>query len=161
LACERQALNLDWGVVFGLTGVGVGLISLVYARTQAINARRQADAAHLSGTLQAQQEMTDRIHRARMDLIQDPTVFEAYLDAIPDLKRLLPPGTSLQAVVNVRNSIDGLQDMYFLRKRSIAEDHHWLAWTAHFIPISRLSIARPIFLRPVFDGQPPADPKEP
>lgn len=166
---------IDWGVVFGLTGLAVGLGSLVYARTQAINARRQADAAHLASTLQVQQEMTDRIHRARMDLMQDTVVGKMYLDAIPQLKELLPAETSLQAVINVRNTIDGLQDAFFLRRRSIVEDHHWRAWSAHFVPISRLPITRPIFdsavsrgalhpefaafLQPIFDGEPLVDPK--
>lgn len=169
-------MTIDWGVVFGLSGFAVGLGSLVYARTQAINARRQADAAHLASTLQTQQEMTDRIHRARMDLLQDPIVGKLYLDAIPQLKESLPPDTSLQAVINVRNTIDGLQDVFFLRKRAIVEDHHWRAWTAHFVPISRLPITRPIFegaavrgalhpefvafLRPIFAGEPLADPKQ-
>ncbi len=171
-----NSLTIDWGVVFGLTGVAVGLGSLVYARTQAINARRQADAAHLASTLQTQQEMTDRIHRARMDLLQDPIIGKLYLDAIPKLKEFLPPDTSLQAVINVRNTIDGLQDVFFLRRRSIVEDHHWRAWIAHFVPISRLPITRPIFesavargaldpefaafLQPIFDGRPLGDPKK-
>ena len=169
-------LTIDWGVVFGLTGFAVGLGSLVYARTQAINARRQADAANLASTLQAQQEMTDRIHRARMDLMQDAIIGKMYLDAIPQLKEHLPPDASLQAVINVRNTIDGLQDVFFLRKRAIVEDHHWRAWIAHFVPISRLAITRPIFdsavargalhpefaafLRPIFDGETLADPKK-
>lgn len=47
-------MSVDWGVVFGLTGVAVGSLSLLYARTQAIHARRQADAANLATTLQLQ-----------------------------------------------------------------------------------------------------------
>jgi hypothetical protein len=166
---------VDWGVVFGLTGVAVGAISLVYARTQALHARRQADAAHLASTLEVQRAMADRIYQVRMDLARNPQAAELFLDANPSLREVFAEGTSLETAIIVRNLFDGLQDMYFLRKRSIVEDHHWENWVAAFGPISRMPLARRIyenavsrnaldpefaaFVRPMFEDRPVADPK--
>jgi hypothetical protein len=170
-------VTVDWGLVFGLTGVAVGGASLLYARTQAIHARRQADAANLATTLQLQREMSDRIFQHRMALIRDPLIAKMYYENIPNLPEIArEDGHTLESLVTIRNAMDGLQDMYFLRKRGIVEKYHWRHWAAAFsvvarAPITRLvydnGIARDVwepefvkFLAPLFDGQPLADPKE-
>lgn len=169
-------MSVDWGVVFGLTGVAVGGASLIYARTQAMHARRQADALNLATTLQLQREMSDRIFQHRMALIHDPIVARLYyksLPNIPDVTR--DDGALLESLVTIRNAIDGLQDMYFLRKRGVVEKYHWRHWTSAFnaiwpAPTMRLvfdhGVERDVwdpefvaFLRPIFEGQPLADPK--
>lgn len=166
---------MDWGVVLGLSGIGVGLLSLVYARTQALNARRQADAAHLASTLEVQRAMADRIYQARMDLARNPEAAQLYLDANPGLREVFADGTSLETAIIVRNMLDGLQDMYFLRKRSIVGDHHWQNWVAALGPVARIPLARKIldnavernaidgefatFVRPLFEGGTLVDPK--
>lgn len=168
-------MNVDWGIVFGLTGVAVGSISLVYARTQAIHARRQADAANLATTLQLQREMSDRIFLHRMALVEDPIVSKVYYKALPTLADGPADGAVLSSLVTMRNAIDGLQDMYFLRKRGVVEKYHWRHWTSVFNTISHAPTMRLVydhgiehdvwdpefveFLRPVFDGQPLSDPK--
>lgn len=166
---------MDWGVVFGLGGMTVGLLSLVYARTQALNARRQADAAHLASTLEVQRAMAERIYQVRMDLVRSPEATEMYLDANPGLRKVFADATSLESVVIVRNMLDGLQDMYFLRKAGIVGDHHWQNWVAAFGPVARIPLARRIFdnavernaidaefaafVRPLLDGGTLVDPK--
>jgi hypothetical protein len=170
-------MNVDWGVIFGLTGVAVGSVSLLYARTQAIHARRQADAANLATTLQLQREMSDRIFQHRMALIRDPLIAKIYYENIPNLPEIArEDGHTLESLVTIRNAMDGLQDMYFLRKRGIVEKYHWRHWTAAFSVVARAPVARMVydngiardvwepefveFLRPLFDGQPLVDPKE-
>lgn len=166
---------MDWGVVFGLAGFGVGLVSLIYARTQAVHARRQADAAHLVTTLELQRTMSERIYQGRMDLVRNPGTARMYLDANPILREIYPDVAAMEAIVPLRNLIDGLQDMYFLRKEGIVGDHHWRNWMAAFGPIATMPIARQIFdnaiarqalepefiefLRPMFEGKPLGDPK--
>jgi hypothetical protein len=169
-------VTVDWGVVFGLTGVAVGLFSLVYARTQAINARRQADAAHMATALQLQREMSDRVFQHRMALIRDPIVAKLYYENIPGLVEALSDGTAaLESLVTIRNAIDGLQDVYFLRKRGIIEEYHWRSWASAFNVIARVPMFRLVYenavarnaldpefatyLRPLLDGTPLADPK--
>lgn len=170
-------MTVDWGIVFGLTGVAVGSVSLLYARTQAIHARRQADAANLATTLQLQREMSDRIFQHRMALIHDPLIAKIYYENIPNLPETTrEDGHTLESLVTIRNAMDGLQDMYFLRKRGIVEKYHWRHWTAAFSVVARAPIARMVydngiardvwdpefvkFLEPLFDGKPLADPRE-
>jgi hypothetical protein len=177
VACERHGVSVDWGVVFGLTGVAVGGASLLYARTQAIHARRQADAANMATALQLQREMSDRILQHRMALIRDPVVAKLYYENIPGLVEALNDGSgTLESLVTIRNAIDGLQDVYFLRKRGIVEEYHWRSWSSAFNVIARVPIFRLVYenavarnaldpefaayLRSLVDGQPLTDPKK-
>ncbi len=155
--------------------MAVGMLSLVYARTQALHARRQADAAHLATTLEVQQAMAERMRQARMSLTSNPRVMASYLDANPEMRELYPDVASVETTVVVRNIIDAFQDMYFLRKEAIVDDHFWRNWMASFVPVSRMPVARAVFenavkreaidpefasfLRPVFESQPLKDPK--
>lgn len=176
MARGGSLVSVDWGVVFGLTGVAVGGASLIYARTQAFHARRQADAAYLATTLQLQREMSDRIFQHRMALIRDPGVANMYYENVPGLSEALKDGSaSLEGVITIRNAIDGLQDVYFLRKRGIMEEYHWRHWASAFNVIGRTrmfglvfenAVARKAldpefaaYLKPLLDGQPLADPK--
>lgn len=169
-------MNVDWGVTFGVTGFCVGLLSLVYARTQALHARRQADAANMATALQLQHEMSERIFQQRMALIRDPGVAKMYAENVPGLSEALQDGrATLESVVTIRNAIDGLQDVYFLRKRGIVEEYHWRHWASSFnvigrIPLFRLvyenAVARNAFdpefaahLQPLLNGRPLTDPK--
>jgi hypothetical protein len=45
----------------------------------------------------------------------------------------------------VRNAIDEMQDIYFLRKRALVDDHHWRTWVSAFIPIARIPFTRDVF----------------
>ncbi|MEO7202638.1 MAG: hypothetical protein ABI431_07380 [Candidatus Tumulicola sp.] len=152
----------------------VGLLSLVYARTQAVHAQRQADAAQLATALELQRAMAERMYQARMDLVTSPEVAKEYVESNPHLHEIYGNGT-LAAVAIVRNAIDGLQDIYFLRKQGIVQDHQWKNWTSSFVPIARMPLTRTIydnavargaldaqfaaFLLPVFDGEALGDPK--
>src|SRR5580704_4678354 len=105
--------------------MAVGMLSLVYARTQALHSRRQADAAHLATTLEVQQTMAERMYQARMSLIRNPGTMALYLEANPEMRELYPDVASIESTVAVRNIIDDLQDMYYLRKMAIVDDQFW------------------------------------
>lgn len=168
-------LKIDWGITFGLAGLAVALLSLVYARTQAVHAQRQADAAQLAATLDLQRAMADRIYRTSMDLVSKPDIMTLYLQANPSIREVYPDAATFESALVVFNLIEGLQDMYFLRKSSIVEDHHWRTWMGAFAPVARMPITRKIydnavtrelidpefaiFLRPIFDGRSLTDPK--
>jgi hypothetical protein len=165
---------MDLGVVFGLSGIAVGFISLVYARTQALNVKRQADEAHRAATLEIQNAMLQRLYDIRAQLLNSPAVLKEYLDANPAMRELYHDPEYLASTIFVRNGIDGLQDIYFLRKRSLVDDHHWRSWVTAFVPIARMPLARAVFdnavarqalepefevfLRAILDGAPAVDP---
>ncbi len=167
---------MDLGVVFGLSGIAVGLVSLVYARTQALNATRQADAAHRAATMEIQNAMLQRINDVRSQLLNSPAVLKEYLDANPGMRELYHDPEYLRSAMFVRNGIDNLQDIYFLRKQSLVDDHHWRSWASSFVPIARMPLTRrvfdnavsrqalapefEIFLKSILDGEPAADPAE-
>lgn len=166
---------MDLGIVFGVTGMTVGLLSLVYARTQAVHAQRQADAAQLATALELQGAMAERIYQARMDLVTNPDVAKEYFESNPHVHEILGSHGTLPGLAIVRNAIDALQDIYFLRKQGIVQDHQWTNWTSSFVPIARMPLTRSVyenavargaldagfatFLLPVFDGKTLGDPK--
>ena len=167
---------MDLGVVFGLSGIAVGLVSLVYARTQALNATRQADAAHRAATMEIQNAMLQRINDMRNQLLNSPAALKEYLDVNPAMLELYHDPEYLKSAIFVRNSIDNLQDIYFLRKQSLVDDHHWRSWASSFVPIARMPLTRSVFdnavsrqaldpefetfLEAILDGKPVADPAE-
>ena len=102
---------MDLGVVFGLSGMAVGLVSLVYARTQAINAKRQADSAHRAATLEIQNAVSQRISDVRLQLVNSSVAMKEYLDANPAMRELYHDPEYLKSTMVVRNAIDGLQDV--------------------------------------------------
>lgn len=136
---------MDLGVVFGLSGMGVGIISLVYARTQALHVKRQADAAHRASTMEIQNAMVQRIYEIRTQLANSPVALKEYLSANPAMGELYHDPEYLKSMIFIRNGIDGLQDIYFLRKQSLVDNHHWLNWVTAFVPIARMPTARAIF----------------
>jgi hypothetical protein len=167
---------MDLGIVFGVTGMTVGFLSLVYARTQAVHAQRQADAAQLATALELQGAMAERIYQARMDLVTNPDVAKEYFESNPHAREILGSNGTLAGLAIVRNAIDALQDIYFLRKQGIVQDHQWINWTSSFVPIARMPLTLSVydnavargaldarfaaFLLPVFDGKTLGDPKE-
>lgn len=168
---------MDLGIVFGLSGIGVGIISLVYARTQALHVKRQADAAHRATTMEIQNAMMQRIYDMRAQLANSPAALKEYLSVNPDMGELYHDPEYLKSIIFVRNGIDGLQDIYFLRKASLVDNHHWRNWLSAFVPVVRMPVVRAIFenavarqaldpefegfFRQLLDGQPVSDPAAP
>jgi hypothetical protein len=165
---------MDLGVVFGLSGMAVGVISLVYARTQALHVKRQADAANRAATMEIQSAMMQRLYDIRSQLVNSPVAVQQYLAANASMREIYQDAEYLKSTIFVRNGIDGLQDIYFLRKRSLVDDHHWRNWISAFVPLARMPLTRAIFenavsrqaLEPEFedffrhllDGRPAPDP---
>jgi len=165
---------MDLGIVFGLSGMAVGFVSLAYARTQAVHIRRQADAANRATTMEIQSALMERLYEIRNQLVNSPVTIEEYLKSNPALRELYHDPQYLKSTIMVRNGIDGFQDLYFLRKQSLVDNHHWRNWTSAFIPIARMPLTRAVFenavsrqalepeferfFRALLDGVPAADP---
>jgi hypothetical protein len=128
--CRERVFSVDWGIAFGVTGMAIGLLSLVYARTQAVHAQRQADAAQLATALELQRAMAERIYQARMDLVTNPEVAKEYLESNPHLRELYGERATLARSIYDNAVARGALDAQFAA-----------------------------FLLPVFDGKPLNDPK--
>lgn len=136
---------MDLGVVFGLSGMAVGFVSLAYARTQALHLRRQADAANRASTMEIESALMQRLYDIRTQLFASPVVMEEYLSSNPAMRKLYHDPEYLKSTLMVRNVIDGLQDIYFLRKQSLVDNHHWRNWTTAFVPLARMPLTRAVF----------------
>jgi hypothetical protein len=53
--------DMDLGLVFGLVGFVTAVLSALYARAQAVEARRQAEAAHLAAAIELNRSMNEHM----------------------------------------------------------------------------------------------------
>lgn len=165
---------IDYGVVFGVVGVLVALASATYARAQATATRRQADAeAHLA-RVEVNRALADRVRHVRSLLLTHPEVAEEYLQSNPGIAAAFAGAGGLASVVVLRDLLDSMQEVYFLRVEHIVSDHDWRLWVTSLVPFTRMPSFRGVYenargrgaLEPPFDafmshffeGRLPADP---
>jgi len=165
---------MDLGVIFGFTGFVTAVLSAIYSRTQALEARRQAEAAHASTMVELSRSLNEQMLQSRATLIANDSLVREYLDANPAIAKMCPDPSAIRAFITVRGVIDTLQDMYFLRKSGIATSHQWRHWTTPLVPVARMPTFRLVFenaerggaidpefaawSRPLLDGKALADP---
>ena len=166
---------MDLGFIFGFLGFATAVLSAIYSRAQAAEARRQAEAAHLEAAVELNRAMNEQMLQSRMGLVNNPMLAREYLEANPAIGAVYGDVEGLAAHIQLRNLIDSFQDIYFLRKRGIAEDHHWRQWTSALLPVSRMASFRAVFdscvqraaieeefaafMNVLFEGKPPVDPR--
>jgi hypothetical protein len=165
---------MDLGTIFGLLGFVTAVLSAIYSRTQAVEARRQAEAAHASMAVDLSRSLNEQMLQSREGLVTNALLAREYLEANPVIAAMCPNPAALEAFVTVRNVIDTLQDMYFLRKEGVASSHQWRHWTSPLVPIARMPTFRTAFenaargkaidpefaewIAPLLDGKVPGDP---
>jgi hypothetical protein len=131
--------DVDYGVVFGLAGLIAGLGSVVYARSSASAARRQAEESARVALVEISRDLNERVVAARGDIVGDPVLWEEFRAANPDLAQLY---AEARPTILMRNYIDLSQDVFILRKRGIVQDHHWRNWAGSLLVNSRLPTFR-------------------
>ena len=128
-------MNIDAGVLIGIAGAFLAIISIIYARSQAHAQRRQVEEM---------QRQTDELRRAQHfetshTLMKD--AIEARQAWIAHFRReWAPPGIqaalerplglldgNLEALIRVRTYVEQLQEMFFARKAELVADDHWRA----------------------------------
>jgi hypothetical protein len=155
---------MDLGTVFGLVGLLVALMSLVYVRTQAEASRLQAEAtaeqtriARRIAALEVSLRLADRTFDVRREMMAEPAVIEAYWRANPQLEETHARAGGIGAVMMIRRMLDSTQDIYLLRKEGIVTDAHWRNWIAALRPFMKMPEVRAILdnavERQVFDDE--------
>ena len=126
-------MNLDAGILTGVTGAILATISLIYARSQAHAQRRQVEE------MQRQTEETRRAQHFETSHALMKDAIAARQDwALHFRKEWAPPtiGTPLEKtltlfegnwdlVFRVRAYVEQLQEMFFARKADLVADDHW------------------------------------
>ncbi|MHB8585674.1 MAG: hypothetical protein ACYDDF_07545 [Thermoplasmatota archaeon] len=175
--------GLDTGTLLGGAGVIVAFGSLIYtlrqlrvaenstrfAEEQARAARAQADEAKRVAILTSNAEVSERLRELRArNLRTNPSPPN-------DLQKLIEIAGGLERYIMFRDTIDTVQDVYFLRKAGAITDEHWrvlmkgqMPTVVHnpgFQEIYRTLLRTNLvsdeferFFEPIFDGKEVGDP---
>jgi hypothetical protein len=154
---------MDTGTVFGLAGLVVALVSLVYVRTQAAASRMQAEASaeqtritRRIAALEASLRLEDRAFELRREMGDHPAFLEAYFRANPQLQQVIERAGGFQTAMMIRRMIDTTQDIHVLRREGVITDEHWRTWIAAFPPWTKMAEFQVVFdsavARGIYDG---------
>ncbi len=165
---------MDLGLLLGALGIGTAVASALYSRAQALEARRQVEGLQRDAVLKGSRATSDAMLVVRMGIVNTPELMEEYLAANPEMAALYGGTDRIRAVIHLRNYLDVMQDVYFLRKEGIVAPHQWRGWVAALQPFTRMPTFRSMcegaiqrkslddeflaFLREVLDGRSPPDP---
>ncbi len=165
---------MDLGLLFGALGIGTAVLSAVYARAQALEARRQVEGMRREAMLKSSRAISDAMLAMRTGLVNSPEIMREYLASNPQMAAAYGDVDRIRSVIHLRNYLDVMQDVYFLRKEGIVAAYQWRGWVGALVPFARTptfralcenGIARrtlddefAVFLRTVLDDKPPPDP---
>ncbi|MHB8604357.1 MAG: hypothetical protein ACYDCK_03795 [Thermoplasmatota archaeon] len=162
-------MALDPTLALALVGLLVAGFTLAYSRSQA----RQAERATLLGSNLA---MFERFARMRSRLRDHPPVLAEFLAAHPEVERVQREVGGPDVYVMMRDVMDTLQDVYFMRRAGVVTDQYWHMWSHSLLALyggmptfrkvfefaAKNGYLHPQFVafyRPVFEGRQVADPR--
>jgi hypothetical protein len=164
----------DLGVLLGGVGIATGLASILYARVQAGQSRRQAEQATHMTLLAANQHVIQRLQATREQLGKSAILVEMQR-AVPDLQGAIAAAGNWNDYILLREVTEIFQDAYFMRRDAIITDAYWTdltgiasiwAKTPSFKTVFDYAVTRDLThaefvdsFRPVFAGQRWRDPK--
>jgi hypothetical protein len=139
------------GVILGGAGCVATAISAVYFRQQAAAAHRQADEARRQSEsatrvamMQSNLAMYERFRETRNQFLRFPNLEREWRETQPAFSEMFDASGGIDKFVAVREAMDTLQDVYFLRKDGIVTDQYWHVWTRTFF---RFYAKMPTFLK--------------
>lgn len=135
----------DLGVILGLTGIGTGVVSIVYARAQVSAARHQAkEAAHMT-RLASSQHLFERFHDARDRVAQTPHLVDEVRDHVPGLAPVMKVAGGYAPFIVMREVCELFQDAYYLRKSGIMTSAYWADFRGNFVLWAYIPTFRAVF----------------
>jgi len=143
-----------FGVVLGGAGCVASATSAVYFRSQAraahrqaAEAQRQSENADRLALMQSNLEMYARFRETRNQFLHFPNPQREWRETQPRFAEMFDACGGLDNFIAVREAMDTMQDVYFLRKDGCVTDQYWHVWTKTFF---RFFAEMPTFLK-VFD----------
>lgn len=133
-----------FGVVLGGAGMITGAASLVYVRTHSRAALRHSESAERLALMESNIAMFARFRQTRDSFLKFPNLQKEWRESWPHLAQLFDDCGGLESYFAVREAMDTLQDVYFLRKQRAISDQYWHMWTRTFF---RVYTGMPTFLR--------------
>jgi hypothetical protein len=127
------------GVVLGGGACVASAVSAVYFRNQARAAERQAEEAVRQsenamriGMMESNLEMYARFRDTRNTFLRYPNLEKEWRETQPTFDAMFDACGGIENFVAVRDAMDTLQDVYFLRKDGSVTDQYWHVWTRTF-----------------------------
>ncbi len=165
---------MDLGLLFGALGIGTAVLSAIYSRAQALEARRQVEGMRREAMLKSSRAISDAMLDMRAGLVSSPEIMREYLAANPQMAAAYGDADRIRSVIHLRNYLDVMQDVYFLRKEGIVAAYQWRGWVGALVPFARMPTFRTLcenaiarrtidaefaaFLRAVLEEKEPPDP---
>ena len=140
-----------FGVVLGAAGCIASAASAVYFRSQARAAHHQAEEArHQSenadrlAMMESNLQMYARFRDTRNQFLHFPNLEREWHESHPRFGEMSEACGGLDNFIAVREAMDTMQDVYFLRRDGCVTDQYWYVWTKTFF---RFYAKMPTFLR--------------
>jgi hypothetical protein len=133
-----------FGVVLGGAGCIASAASAVYFRSQARAAHRQSEVADRVAMMESNLQMYARFRETRNQFLRVPNLQKEWRETQPRFSEIFDACGGLDNFVAVREAMDTIQDVYFLRRDGVVTDQYWHVWTNTFF---RFYAKMPTFLR--------------
>lgn len=142
------------GVALGAGACVASAVSALYFKRQAEAAHRQADEAsrqseHANRLARMESNLTmyARFRETRNEFLRHPNLEREWRTTQPAFNEMFDACGGLDNFIVVREAMDTMQDVYFLRRDGVVTDQYWHVWTRTFF---RFYSKMPTFLK-VFD----------
>lgn len=142
------------GVVLGAASLVASAACVVYFRSQARAAHRQAEEASRQSEnadrlalMQSNLEMYARFRDTRNQFLHFDNLQREWRETQPRFAEMFDACGGLDNFIAVREAMDTIQDVYFLRRDGVVTDQYWHVWSKTFF---RFYSKMPTFLK-VFD----------
>jgi hypothetical protein len=139
------------GVVLGGASLIASAASAVYFRSQARASHRQAEEATKQSEnadrlalMQSNLEMYARFRDTRNQFLRFDNLQREWRETQPRFAEMFDACGGLDNFIAVREAMDTMQDVYFLRRDGVVTDQYWHVWTNTFF---RFYAKMPTFLK--------------
>jgi hypothetical protein len=140
-----------FGAVLGGAGCVTSAASALYFRSQARAAHRQAESARRTSEntdrlamMESNLGMYARFRETRNQFLQFANLQQEWRETQPRFAEMFDACGGLDKFIAVREAMDTMQDVYFLRKDGCVTDQYWHVWTKTFF---RFYSKMPTFLK--------------